>query len=48
MQTENRTQNENLKNEIKEHFLNESKEEKFARLQDEFADFIEYNRVKKI
>ena len=36
------------KDEIKEHFLNESKEEKFARLQDEFADFIEYNRVKKI
>ena len=28
------------KDEIKEHFLNESKEEKFARLQDEFADFI--------
>ena len=36
------------KDEIKEHFLNESKEEKFARLQDEFADFIEYNGVKKI
>ena len=36
------------KDEIKEHFLNESKEEKFTRLQDEFADFIEYNGVKKI
>lgn len=36
------------KDEIKEHFLNESKEEKFTRLQDEFADFIEYNKVKPL
>lgn len=36
------------KDEIKEHFLNESKEEKFTRLQDEFADFVEYNKVKKL
>ena len=36
------------KDEIKEHFLNESKEEKLTRLQDEFADFIEYKGVKKI
>lgn len=41
------TKNPN-RDEIKEHFLNESKEEKFTRLQDEFADFIEYNKVKKI
>ena len=36
------------RDEIKEHFLNESKEEKFERLQDEFADFVEYNKVKPL
>lgn len=36
------------KDEIKEHFLNESKEEKFGRLKDEFADFVEYNKVKPL
>lgn len=36
------------KDEIKEHFLNESKEEKFNRLKDEFADFVEYNKVKPL